>query len=144
LYSKARREALGLLVPTKDPADTWQPEAKRWLLLPERLPASSSFSGLVKPVGNESGNLLGKENHPYDYNQRGPKQHTAEQSTPDGALLGTMLLPESDTKQCNGKTQKPGTQRREENARGTGSQSGSESEWKATTDRRDGTQDRHQ
>jgi hypothetical protein len=55
-----------------------------------------------------------------------------------------MLLPESENKQYNGETQKPGTQRREESARGTGSESGSESERKATTDRRDGTQDRCQ
>jgi hypothetical protein len=144
LYSIAQREALGLAVLTTDPTDTWQPEVKRWLSPPERLLSSSSFSRLVEPVGDESSNLLGKENHPYDHNQRGPKQHTAEQSTPDGALFRTMLLPESETKQYNGETQKPGTQRREESARGAGSESGSESERKATTDRRDGTQDRHQ
>jgi hypothetical protein len=132
------------VVLTKDPTDTRQPKVKRWLLPPERLPSSSSFSGPVKPVGDESSNLLRKENHPYDHNQCGPKQHTAEQSTPDGALFRTMLLPESETKQYNRETQKPGTQRREESARGTGSESGSESERKATTDRGDGTQDRHQ
>jgi len=55
-----------------------------------------------------------------------------------------MLLPESETKQYNGETQEPRTQCREECARGAGSKSGSKSERKATTDRRDGTQDRQQ
>src|SRR6266446_1312381 len=55
-----------------------------------------------------------------------------------------MLLPESEAKQCNGETQEPGTQRREESARSAGSESSSKSERKATTDRSDGTQDRHQ
>lgn len=44
-----------------------------------------------------------------------------------------MLLPESETKLQNGETQKPGTQRREESARGATSESRSESERKATT-----------
>src|ERR1700730_17603559 len=113
-----------------DPTDTWQPEVKRRLSPPERL-LSSSFSRLVEPVGDESSNLLGKENHPCDHNQCGPKQHTAEQSTPHGALFRTMLLPESETKQYNGETQKPGTQRRQESARGAGSKSGNECERKA-------------
>jgi hypothetical protein len=144
LHSIAQREALGPAVLATDPTDARQPEVKRWLSTPERLLSSSSFSSLVEPVGDESSNLLGKENHRYDHNQCGPKKYTAEQSTPNGALFRTMLLPESETKQYNGETQEPGTQCREESARGASSESGSESERKATTDRGDGTQDRHQ
>ncbi len=67
-----------------------------------------------------------------------------KQSSPDSAPFGAMLLPESEAKQRDGKSQKPGTQRREESTQCPGSQSSGESERQATTDRRQGTQDRRQ
>lgn len=81
-------------------------------------------------------------NHSEDHNHSHPEQYFAKRPASDPALAGAVLLPKSEGEQCDGQTQQPGTKSGEECARGTSSESGGEAERKATTDRRQRTENR--
>jgi hypothetical protein len=63
---------------------------------------SRFFSSSGKPVRDECSNFLRKQNHSKHNNKRRLQQHISNQAASDGALFGAMLLPESQTNQCNG------------------------------------------
>src|SRR5215469_14497747 len=82
---------------------------------------SSWFPRSTKPVGNERGDFLWKQNHAQDDGNGSPQQNIANHSSPHGALFCAMLLPKSDANQDNRESQKPGTQCGKESAGRTGS-----------------------
>jgi len=62
-------------------------------------------------VGDESRDLLGKQDHDRDYGDGGPQQHNIQNTGANGTLARAALLPESSAQERNGKAEQPWAER---------------------------------